>query len=215
MMRAPAANSRRRLPRKGAVVAALTLLAFVLFPRVLSATTLEQLTLDALVAESELVFTGSVESVHFITESELVYSVVRFNVENTIKGEYAGATLELRFLGGNDGSVHTEVAGQFIPLLGAHGVWFVEDTTLDLVNPLTGWSQGYFPIVANADGSLWLDFAGHPDYGLLQPIAPLAGKMRDMNFSDEQIQQSFPTLLKYPLNDFVRAIDAIAAEQGD
>jgi hypothetical protein len=180
------------------------------------ATTLVQVTLDELVNDSELIFTGEVVDSAIATEGELVYTTVRFAVDDVIAGDLAGDSVELRFLGGVDGARQTDVSGQFIPAPGARGLYFVGSTTRDLVNPLIGWSQGYFPLVDTPDGVTWLDLKDHPDYGLLAPDTdPLAGKMRGLNFTREQIAERFPERFRYPLADFILAIDAMLAEQGE
>ena len=198
----------------------ITALVLLLAAGFVRATTLLQLTYNELVSASERIFTGVVVDVTVTTEGDLVYSTVHFTVDAVIKGELADTTLErtleLRFLGGTSAGLQTEVVGQFIPAIGAHGLWFVDDAERDLVNPLTGWSQGYFPFVETADGSRWLDLRDHPDYGLLQENPdPLAGKMRDLNFTRAQIAEKYPERLRFPLDDFIVAINAVMAEQGE
>jgi hypothetical protein len=179
------------------------------------ATVLVALTLDELVATSEVVFVGTVTDSVTNVEGELVYTTLRFDVDKVVAGELDDATLELRFLGGNSGKQKTEVTGQYIPAVGDHGLFFVDDTVRDLVNPLTGWSQGHFPLI-DVDGTTWLDLKNHPDYGLLEPDAnPLAGKMRSMGFTREQIAERFPESFHFPLSDFVTAITALRAEQAE
>ena len=192
----------------------LLLLALAVTP-IARATVLVTLGFDELVAASELVFIGTVTESSTAVEGEYVYTTVRFAVEDVIAGELESAELELRFLGGTSGSRQTEVSGQYIPAVGSHGLYFVDDTVRDLVNPLTGWSQGHFPLI-EVDGSTWLDLKNHPDYGLLEPDPdPLAGKMRSLNFTREQIAARFPERFRFPLNDFVTAITALRAEQGE
>jgi hypothetical protein len=179
------------------------------------ATVLVQLTLDELVASSELIFIGVATESSTSAVGDVVYTTVRFNIEQVIAGETEGQVLELRFLGGSSGSHTTEVASQYIPAVGDRGLYFVDDTTRDLVNPLSGWSQGHFPLIDVA-GTTWLDLKNHPDYGLLEPDAsPLAGKMRGLNFSREEIAARFPERFRFPLNDFIAAIAAIRAQQGE
>ena len=65
-------------------------------------------------------------------------------------------------------------------------------------------------------GDAWLDLRNHPDYSLvLGEQAPLAEKMRSLHASDDVIAARFPTLLEYPLDDFIVAIEAVMTEQGD
>jgi hypothetical protein len=177
------------------------------------ATVLVPLTFDGLVSSAELVFTGTVTDSFTGTEGDLVYTTVRFEIDTVVIGEAQSNVLELRFLGGVDGEQQTEVSAQYIPAIGDRGLYFVDHTTRDLVNPLVGWSQGYFPLV-DIDGTTWLDLKNHPDYGLLEPDAdPLAGKMRSLNFTREQIAERFPERFRFPLADFVTAIADIRAAQ--
>jgi hypothetical protein len=188
----------------------------LLFSALANATTLLQLTFDELVANSELVFTGSVVEVTTTTEGDLVYSTVRFAVEDVVLGETPDEFLELRFLGGSTADMQTEIAGEYIPVVGDRGLYFVDDTTRNFVNPLTGWSQGYFPLVESADGVTWLDLKNHPDYGLLEPDAdPLAGKMRGLGFTRAQIAERFPERFRFLLSDFIAVIAMVRAEQGE
>jgi hypothetical protein len=160
------------------------------------------------------VFIGTVTDISARVDGELVYTTVRFDIEDLVVGEAEDDVLELRFLGGTSGEQKTDVSGQYIPVLGAYGLFFVDDTVRDLVNPLAGWSQGHFPLI-EIDGTTWLDLKNHPDYGLLEPDTdPLAGKMRSLNFTREEIAERFPERFRFPLGDFVTAIKAIRAKQG-
>jgi hypothetical protein len=174
------------------------------------ATTRLVLTLEELVTRSSLIFVGTVDAVELHVNDGAVYSNVVFAVEAIVEGVPNVETIELRFLGGSTVGTHTEVAGQFIPARGMRGLWFVDDTARELVNPLTGWSQGYFPLVTGSDGAQWLNLQDHPDYGILSPPDPLAAKMHAMNFPDAQIDARFPQALQYPLDDFIAVIQAIA-----
>jgi hypothetical protein len=181
----------------------------------LRATVLVQLTFNELVAASELIFTGVVTDSSTSVAGDAVYTTVRFEIDEIHAGEYAGDVLELRFLGGISGEYTTDVSGQYIPTVGDRGLYFVDDTARDLVNPLSGWSQGHFPLI-DIDGATWLDLKNHPDYGFLEPDAdPLAGKMRSLNFTREQIAEQFPERFRFPLNDFLAAIADIRGAQGE
>lgn len=193
-------------------LARMLLIALALLPPHAQATTRLVLSLEDLIANSPLIFTGTAEEIVISEDNGVVYSTVRFEIEDVIKGEAALTTIELRFVGGTSTTAQTEVSGQFIPRMGADGLWFVDDTSRTLVNPLTGWSQGYFPIVTKPDGTRWLDLQDHPDYAILAPAAPLAGKMRAFNFPEQQIETQFPRILEYPLDDFIVVIETIEAQ---
>ena len=176
----------------------------------LAATVLDELTLEQLVADSALIFEGKVLSVEVSTENDFVYSTVLFEVDTIHKGDYAQDQLELRFLGGVDTTLALDVAGQYVPAAGEHGLYFVTDPNNEQVNPLTGWGQGYFPIFTGDDGIAYLDLRNHPHYALLdQGDNPLLKKMQDMNFSKEAIEAKFPKSQQYPLADFVAAVQSL------
>ncbi|MDY6982055.1 MAG: hypothetical protein SV422_03115 [Pseudomonadota bacterium] len=184
------------------------LVTLMLLPLAGQGTTRLILSLDELIENSPIIFTGTVEDIRIVEEGDVAYSLVSFAVSQVVKGDPALRELELRFVGGDGATIHTEVSGQFIPIKGANGLWFVDDASRALVNPLTGWSQGYFPIVEKADGTRWLDLQDHPDYGILAPAPPLAGKMRAFNVPSDQIAAQFPHEFEYPVDDFVAAIMA-------
>lgn len=190
-------------------------LGLLLAAGVARATVLVTLTLDELVAASEVIFTGTVTEAFTNVEGDLVYTTLRFDVDSVVVGELDDRPLELRFLGGTSGELKTEILGQYMPAIGARGLFFVDDSMRDLVNPLTGWSQGHFPLI-DVDGTTWLDLKNHPDYGLLEPDAdPLADKMRSLGFTREQIAERFPERFRFPLGDFVTAIVTIRAGQAE
>ncbi|HEY0962925.1 MAG TPA: hypothetical protein VGE69_11275 [Pseudomonadales bacterium] len=186
----------------------LVLLLPFLLPLGAHATTRLVLSLEELIGNSTLIFTGTVSEVVVTEVAGVVYSTVHFAIDDVIEGDPALDTIELRFVGGTTAAAHTEVSGQFIPTEGAEGLWFVDDLSRELVNPLTGWSQGYFPIVEKPDGTRWLDLQDHPDYHILAPADALADKMRAFNFPQQQVEAEFPKRLEFPLDDFIGVIDA-------
>jgi hypothetical protein len=176
----------------------------------LIATVLEELTLEELVANSALIFEGQALSVEVSTEDDLVYSTVTFQVDEIHKGQFAEPQLQLRFLGGIDNTVELEVAGQYVPAEGEHGLYFVTDPAHNQVNPLTGWGQGYFPIFTGDDGVPYLDLRNHPHYALLdQGDNQLLKKMQDLNVSKAAIEAKFPKSQEYPLEDFIAAVQSL------
>lgn len=180
----------------------------------LTATVLEELTLEELVANSELIFEGTVLGVEVSTEGELVYSTVSFEIDTVHKGEgLVQDELELRFLGGSDGGRIVEVEGQYVPTAGEHGLYFVTDTDDYQVNPLTGWEQGYFPLFTGDDGNAYLDLRNHPHYAFLdEGENPLLQKMQGMHFPQDAIEARFPKSEQFPLEDFVTAVQSLLEE---
>lgn len=198
------------------------LMAFLLLtsPFPATATTLLTLTLEELVAQSSLIFLARVQDVTVLEEDNQIYTYVTFQTESEIKGSVAEApapagngssTLTLRFLGGSTQDGTLEVSGQFIPAQGDRGLYFVEAADHAMVNPLTGWRQGAFPVFTT-DGADYIDLRGHPDYqAALAAPTPLADKMRALGFSAEQIDAKVPANREFPLADFVRAIAFLAS----
>jgi hypothetical protein len=179
------------------------------------ATVLIELGLEELVAGAALIFTADVQDVTISTENGQVYSTVTFRIQQQVKGDVAEPVLALRFLGGSSAELQLEVTGQYIPSAGDRGLYFVTDPQSNQVNPLTGWSQGYFPLQDAADGTQYLDLRGHPDYAsALGAPAPLASKMKALNFSAAQIEAHVPGSQEFPLADFVAAIRYLL-EQGE
>ena len=101
-----------------------------------------------------------------------------------LKGEYAGSTLELRFLGGTVGTARLEVTDMLVPQVAERGIYFVESLSAPQVNPLVGWSQGHFLIEPQA-GLLFLRTVAIVAFGdehrtdlPLEKIAPFGGEVR-------------------------------------
>lgn len=173
----------------------------------LQATVLIELTLEELVEQSALVFAGKVLNVVVSSQDDLVYTTVLFQVDTVIKGSLDQEQLELRFLGGKDTAVTIAIAGQFYPTVNEQGLYFVTDPTQELVNPLTGWGQGYFPTFTGDDGTTYLDLRNHPHYAFLDGGQdPLLEKMRALKISETEIKTHFPKSQQYPLADFLAAI---------
>jgi hypothetical protein len=73
-------------------------------------------------------------------------------IKDIIKGEYH-SNITLRFLGGTVGDLTLAVTDMRLPQQGEHGIYFVESLERFQVNPLYGWSQGYFIVERDATGS--------------------------------------------------------------
>ena len=66
----------------------------------LSATTVAQLSFDEVIASAELVFEGRVLAVEAReTGPRSIHTFVEFEILDVLKGEYAGASIELSYLG--------------------------------------------------------------------------------------------------------------------
>lgn len=184
----------------------LLLMLLLLLPLGARATVLEQLDFDALVAQSPLIFTGTVTGWRIDTSDGMDHTYVTFRIEDLIKGS-APSTLELRFLGADLQGVPLHVEGQFIPVPGTRGVFFVATVDNNQVNPLTGWHQGFFPLMQDGNGDDFLDMRQRPDFvvpGL--EVDPLVSKMLGLGFSSEAIDDKVARAFLFPADDFRLAI---------
>lgn len=171
------------------------------------ATVLQELSFEELITQSQLIFRGEVLRSATEATDGLVYTRLWFRVDEVVRGEAPAPEFSLRFVGGSSGDTQLEVAGQYLPAVGDHAVWFVRDAYEAMVNPLTGWHQGAFPIETAADGRQLLDLSGRPDLILLNTRAdPLARKMLGAGFSEERIEARVPEYQRFPLQDFLDAI---------
>ena len=116
-------------------------------------TTLKKLDIDEVINEAELVFEGEV-LIHETRQdlnTGLINTYVTFSIFDVVKGSYAQNTIELKFAGGTFNGETVKVNGSRIPEQGEQGIYFVESTDQNLINPLVGWSQGHF-IIKEVDG---------------------------------------------------------------
>lgn len=199
--------------QRGSGLVPLLLLAGLLCGSPAQATVLQELSFEELVSESQLVFLGTVLRSETEIENGLVHTRVWFSVDDLIRGEAPEDNFSLRFVGGKSGDMQVEVAGQNIPVPGEHAVWFVRDVYDAMVNPLTGWHQGSFPVETQDDGTRVLDLSARPDLILVNMRAdPLGHKMLNAGFSEEQIAAKLAEYQRFPLQDFVDAIRNVAED---
>jgi len=171
------------------------------------ATVLQQLGFEELVAGSELIITATVTAWRGEVEDGLQYTWASFAAEDTVKGALPASGLELRFMGADLQGAPMHIEGQFIPVPGTRGVFFVADTGNNQVNPLTGWFQGFFPLMQDGSGEDYLDLRPRPDLevpGL--EIDPLVSKMQGLGFSEEAIDAKLPRAYLFSWQDFRDAI---------
>lgn len=117
------------------------------------ASSVEEVGLGEMAAASELVFEGQAISVdsRWSEDGSSIRTYVTFRVLDVIKGT-AGRTVTLGFSGGTVGSLRLSVSDLNMPVPGEKGVYFVENTGRDQINPLYGWSQGQFLLVRDPSG---------------------------------------------------------------
>ena len=143
------------------------------------ATTILGMDIDKLTADAEFIFEGEVvlTETRQDSNSRIISTYVTFNVIDVMKGDYDAASIELKFMGGVfDGRI-MQVSGLKIPQLGEQGIYFVESTSRDLINPLLGWSQGHFIIIVD-DGERRISTADNKPVTEVQSVSgiPLAIK---------------------------------------
>ena len=112
------------------------------------ATTILGMDIDKVAKDAEFVFEGEVilQETRQDSNSGIVNTYVTFAIVDVLKGDYSANTIELKFAGGTFNDQIVEVSGLVIPKEGEQGIYFVESTSRNLLNPLLGWSQGHFLI---------------------------------------------------------------------
>jgi hypothetical protein len=124
------------------------LLSCALFSIPLLATTLIGMDIDDVAEKAEMVFEGEViqSQAQLDSNSGIINTYITFRIIDLIKGGFSGDNIELKFAGGELNGEIVEVSGSTLPKLGESGIYFVESTNADMLNPLMGWSQGHFLI---------------------------------------------------------------------
>lgn len=133
----------------------LLLLLSLVFIANASASTVKQIGVDDLIAQSELVFEGNVLSAEsrWNDSKTLIKTFITFEIIDVISGEYQQSTLELSFIGGKIGDNFVEAQGLRQPQVGEKGIYFIRSTTQSLANPIVGWSQGQFLLEKDSAGN--------------------------------------------------------------
>lgn len=110
--------------------------------------------LGEMASASELVFEGRVLAVdsRWSEDGQSIRTDVTYEVLDVIKGSPAGRTVTLSFMGGTVGHLRLAITDLTMPVPGEKGVYFVESTDREQVNPLYGWSQGHFLLVKDPSG---------------------------------------------------------------
>jgi hypothetical protein len=155
------------------------LAVWLLFGVPAHATTLLGMDIDQVAGGAELVFEGRVIAV--IPQEDTAGTIstyVTFEIVDVLKGDYDGATVELKFLGGTVNGRMTEVSGLRLPGLGEQGIYFVESLTTDMVNPLLGWSQGHYLIQTDEAGTRRVTTSERAPVVAVQPMAQVPAAIR-------------------------------------
>ena len=124
------------------------LCVFVTYATGTNATTILGMDIDKVANDAELIFEGEVilHETRQNSNTGIIHTYVTFTVHDVVKGDFSADTIELKFAGGTFMGQIVEVRGLKIPKEGENGIYFVESTSRDLLNPPIGWSQGHFII---------------------------------------------------------------------
>lgn len=144
--------SNHSAPTRPSQIAVLLSCAFFSIP--LFATTLIGMDIDDVAKKAEIVFEGEViqSQAQLDSNSGIINTYITFRIVDLVKGGFSGDSIELKFAGGELNGEIVEVSGSTLPKLGESGIYFVESTSADMLNPLMGWSQGHF-LIKNEGGS--------------------------------------------------------------
>ncbi|WP_293647997.1 hypothetical protein [Thiolapillus sp.] len=139
-------------------------------PLLASASSVRRVDMAEVAGSAQLVFEGRVIAKHIehTPGSRAIHTWVKFEILDLIKGQYDQPSIELSFLGGTAGDLSVTVSDMQIPAMGEHGIYFVEDISRPLVNPLYGWDQGHFLVQFDKDlrRQTVSTLGGQPVFGL-------------------------------------------------
>ncbi len=118
------------------------------------ASTVREVSFDEMLQQSQFVFDGTATSLEAKEDThKRIHTLVTFEINEVLKGEYTGVTITLCFSGGTIGEVTMAVSDMHLPEVGEHGIYFVESIKRLQVHPLYGWSQGHFLMEPDATGT--------------------------------------------------------------
>ena len=125
------------------------LAGFLLFAAMAQAASIRSFSVHELSQNAETIFEGRVigHSVEGSPDGRMIRTRVTFEVVDLIKGEPGIRTLRLSFAGGEIGGRGLIVSDQLIPAPGEQGIYFIEDASRQLINPILGWDQGHFLVL--------------------------------------------------------------------
>lgn len=86
------------------------------------------------------------------TQPGSIFTNVKFAVSEVLKGDKTRKTVVLSYLGGTLDGLTLSIEGLRVPGVGEEGIYFVERLERSQINPLLGWDQGLFHVVADAQG---------------------------------------------------------------
>ena len=130
----------------------LIVILFALIPHQSNATVIVKRSLNEVFNGSELVFQGRVISkvTRPSPESGNPFTYFTFEIIDIIKGSYGDPSIEIGFMGGQQGGLHLDIADMRMPEIGEEGIYFVETLDEQQVHPLFGWYQGHYLVIINS-----------------------------------------------------------------
>ena len=166
-------NAFLRLSAKR-IATAFTCCLFLLVFSSTSATTILGMDIDKVAADAEFIFEGAVinSETRQDSNSGIISTYVTFQINDIVKGDYSGESVELKFMGGVFNGQIVKVSGMRIPEMDEQGIYFVESMSRDLINPLIGWSQGHF-IISDDNGTRRISTAGNQPVLEVQAVASI------------------------------------------
>lgn len=160
-------------------IISIILLSGLIYTISAGATTILGVDIDKVANDAELVFEGEVilqESRHD-ARSGLINTYVTFAIYDILKGINSSNTIELKFAGGATNGEIIEVGGLSIPKIGEQGIYFIESTTRDLLNPILGWSQGHF-IIEEENGDRRVSTINRHPVTKIQPVSTIPATIK-------------------------------------
>lgn len=133
---------------------ATVLLLLTCTPSALYAATVLHVDLEYLLDEAALIFEGEViaSQAQWNDDNSRITTFITFQVDDTIKGNAGDRSLTLGFAGGTVDDTTLRISGMVYPAVGEKGIYFFEDPSKSMLNPLLGWGQGHFRLRADSAG---------------------------------------------------------------
>ena len=179
------------------------LLVLFLISASTGATSIQSLSFKQLSQNAELVFEGEVSEVQSELKSNKssIVTLITFDVRDVILGNWSEPTITLEFLGGTVEGQTMRIQALVYPQLGEHGVYFVESTHQQMVNPLLGWAQGHFKVKNDEMATSSGQMISSLNEGQVSPLGTLSkGPANGVQVKGKSSQSGVT------LSDFKRAI---------
>ncbi len=189
------------------------------------ASTVLQLDLESLVANSQQIVDGTVTRVQPKVENGKVYTYTTIAVKEGLKGAQAGDTVTVRQLGGRTDDLATWVPGIPDFQAGERVIVFLEKANAHAMPVVTGMSQGKFHIALGPDNvtPYVVPFLG--DLALIKPrqtgtttTSPQGQALNQQDAAGATFQPAQPATLYrrvVPLDVFKQRVRDVIRGQGD